>query len=101
MKRAQIDVSLEIPYGEMLDSIGSTADKNALAAALVERVRGKAEEEARRVGGRVVTDTPPEFYIRRGSHVVKGGDWFLVASRWTVDVPNAFDERHATTLLPR
>lgn len=96
MKAQMIDVELAVARGEIADSLFTTQDKNALATALIERVRGKAEEEARAVGGRLQTDTLPEFYIRRGSHVTFGGDYLLVASRWTVLVPDQFDMRRAS-----
>lgn len=91
MKDVQIDVHLEIPRGEIADEIYTTEDKDALAAEIVERVREHAVVVARNVGGTVRTDRKPEFYIRRGTHVLSGGDWLLVASRWWVTVPNWFE----------
>lgn len=104
MKDVQMDVHLEVPRGELLDIITSTKDKDALAAALVERVRDHADKVARGVGGTVRTDRIPEFYIRRGAHVTDGGDWLLVASRWWVTVPNWFDPKsmpNTTAVLGR
>lgn len=86
-----MDVHLEVPRGELIDEVRTTADKNAIAADLVERSRQHAEEVAGRVGGKLRTDRQPEWYIRRGSHVTEGGDFLLVASRWWVTVPNWFD----------
>lgn len=95
MKIVRIDVELPVEKGEIADHLYTTEAKNRLSAALVERVRGKADEEARAVGGRLLTDSLPEFYLRRGSHVVFGGDYLLVASRWKVEVPESFDPKRA------
>lgn len=91
MKDVQIDVILPIPNGEIADQIRTTVEKNMVAAEIVENSRHGAETLAARVGGRVRTDRQPEWYIRRGSHFVHGGDYLLVASRWWVTVPNWFD----------
>jgi hypothetical protein len=95
MKDQFLDVEIAIPQGELMDDLHSTAKKDALSAALVEKARVKAEEEVRLVGGRLRTDRAPEFYIRRGSHIIDGGDFMLVASRWACVVPNSFDPTHA------
>jgi hypothetical protein len=93
-----MDVELAINEAMLAENLFSTARKNALAADVVERCRVKAEQVAREVGGRLRLDRPPEFYIRRGSDLVEGGDYLLVASRWTVDVPNSFDPERAAAL---
>lgn len=95
MKDVQIDVELAIPQGEIVDAVSSTFGKNVLAKDIIDRVRQRADDEAHRVGGRLHTDRIPEFYIRRGSDVIHGGDFLLVASRWWVSVPNAFDPARA------
>ena len=98
MKTTYVDIELPVNEAGLYENITSTAQKNALAADLVERCRVKAEQVAREVGGRLRMDRAPEFYIRRGSDLVEGGDYLLVASRWAVDVPNAFDPAHAAAL---
>lgn len=95
VKTARIDIEVAIPQGELLDALTSTQAKNEISAEIIEKHRVKAEQEVREVGGRLHTDTMPEWYIRRGSHVVTGGDFILTASRWTVSVPNSFDPQHA------
>jgi hypothetical protein len=95
MKSQQIDVEVAIEEGEALDALISTGGKNVLATEIVEKHRVKAEEEVRRVGGRLRTDRAPEFYIRRGSDLINGGDFILSASRWWCEVPNVFDPAQA------
>lgn len=94
-KTTFLDVEVPIEQGELLDALTSTQAKNRLSAEIIEKHRVKAEEEARAVGGRLQTDTMPEWYIRRGSDLVNGGDYILTASRWTVLVPNSFDPKFA------
>lgn len=98
VKPAQIDVELEIPYGEILDQIGTTADKNVVATIVVERCRHEALRLAEEAGGSLNMARPPEFYIRRGSHVTFGGDFMLVASRWWCEMPNDFDPQRAAAM---
>lgn len=98
MKTAQIDVEVAIEQGELMDVLTSTSEKNKVATDIVEKHRVKAEQEARAVGGRLVTDTLPQWYIRRGSDLINGGDYILTASRWTVVVPNSFDPKRAAGL---
>lgn len=95
MKTTFLDIEVPIEQGELLDAIQSTQDKNKLSAEIIEKHRVKAEEEARAVGGRLQTDTVPEWYIRRGSDLINGGDYILTASRWTILVPNSFDPQYA------
>lgn len=98
MKTTFLDVELAVDDAALVENLTTTEQKNALATDIVERCRVKADQEARAVGGRLRMDRPPEFYIRRGSDLVHGGDYLLVASRWAVDVPNAFDSGRASSL---
>lgn len=91
MKCVKIDVESEIPEGELADVLFSTQKKNELARQVIESHRAQADAAARTAGGEVRTDTTPEFYIRRGSHVIEGGDFLLTASRWDVWVPDNFE----------
>jgi hypothetical protein len=95
VKEAKIDVEVAINEAGLVENLYTTERKEELSAELVEKCRVKAEAEVRLVGGRLRTDRMPEFYIRRGSDLVEGGDYLLVASRWHVDVPNSFDPQHA------
>ncbi len=97
MKTQQIDVEVAIAQGDLLDALNTTADKERVSKEIIDKHRAKAEEEVRAVGGRLHTDTMPEWYIRRGSDLIEGGDYVLTASRWTCSVPNAFDPAHAAS----
>lgn len=96
MKEHLIDIQVPIEMGEVADTLTTTEAKNALSAEIVEMHRVKAEQEVRAVGGRLRTDSAPEFYIRRGSHVIEGGDWLITSSRWKCEVPNSFDPEFAS-----
>lgn len=94
MKPGWIDVLLEVNSEDVVtryENMTTTEAKEAMAQELVEASRVGAEERCREVGGRLRTDSKPEWHIRRGSHILVGGDYLLVASRWQADVPNAFD----------
>lgn len=97
MKIVKIDIEQELPAGEFLDGFRSTQEKTIASKAIINQAREKADQEARLVGGRVRVDMKPEFYIRRGSHVLLGGDLMLVASRWSVEVPDSFDPHTAAS----
>ena len=97
MKTAVIDIESAIPEGELLDGITSTRAKEILAKELINSHRERADRVAREVGGTVRTDWKPGWYIRRGSHIVFGGDFILAASRWQVNVPDNFDPEQAAT----
>lgn len=95
MKDTFLDVEVAIPSAGLADNLFTTELKDELATEVVEKCRVKADEVARGVGGRVRTDRAPEFYIRTGGDLVSGEEFLLVASRWAVRVPNAFDETRA------
>lgn len=95
VKEVEIDIVSEIPAGEILDDITSTAGQQAVAKELIDSHRARADVVARSVGGQVRTDWKPGWYIRRGSHLIIGGDWILAASRWKVWVPNSFEPQRA------
>lgn len=97
MKCVKIDIESAIPEGELLDAVTSTASKNLLAKQVIDSHRHRADEVAEGVGGTVRTDRAPEFYIRRGSDILEGGDFLLAASRWEVWVPEGFDPMDAST----
>lgn len=96
MKCVKIDIESAIPEGELQDTLWSTERKNALAKEIINAHREKADAVAVMAGGSLRTDTPPEFYIRRGSDLVAGGDFLLTASRWDVWVPDNFDPQRAS-----
>jgi hypothetical protein len=96
MKCVKIDIESAIPEGELQDTLWSTERKNALAKEIINAHREKADAAAAEVGGSLRTDTPPEFYIRRGSDLVAGGDFLLTASRWDVWVADDFDPARAS-----
>lgn len=91
MKSAKIDVESAIPEGELADGLFSTQMKNKLAKDIIDQHRHTADQIARDAGGQLRTDVAPEFYIRRGSDLIEGGDFLLTASRWDVWVPDNFD----------
>jgi hypothetical protein len=91
MKDTFLDVEVAVPSASLADNLYTTELKDELSAQLVEKCRVEAEQRAREVGGRVRTDRAPEFYIRTGGDLVTGEEFLLVASRWSVVVPNAFD----------
>jgi hypothetical protein len=93
VKCVKIDVESAIPEGELADGLFSTFMKNDLAKKIIDQHRHRADEAASSVGGSVRTDRVPEFYIRRGSDLVEGGDFLLTASRWDVWVPDGFDPK--------
>lgn len=91
MKCVEIDVESAIPEGELADGLFSTSMKDELAKKIIDQHRHTADGIARDAGGELRTDSMPEFYIRRGSDVIEGGDFLLTASRWKVWVPDGFD----------
>lgn len=91
MKPWKIDVESAIPEGELADGLFSTQMKNELAKEIIDQHRETADKVAADAGGSLRTDRVPEFYIRRGSDIEKGGDFLLTASRWEAWVPNGFD----------
>lgn len=91
----KIDVESATPDGELLDAVNSTVRKNDLAKQIIDQHRHRADEVAIGAGGSLRTDTPPEFYIRRGSDLIEGGDFLLTASRWQAWVPDNFDPARA------
>lgn len=91
MKCVKIDIESAIPEGELLDGLFSTEMKNDLAKKIIDQHRHSADDAAATAGGTVRTDVAPEFYIRRGSDLVAGGDFLLTASRWDVWVPDNFE----------
>jgi len=95
MKCVKIDIESAIPEGELLDAVSSTEAKNRLAKQIIDSHRHRADTVAAEAGGELRTDTAPEFYIRRGSDLVDGGDFLLSASRWDVWVPDDFDPQRA------
>lgn len=101
MKCVKIDVESAIPEGELLDTIWTTERKEQLAKDIINSHREKADRVATDAGGQLRTDTAPEFYIRRGSDLVAGGDFLLSASRWQVWVPDNFDPAIASTMSSR
>lgn len=96
MKTAQIDVEIEMDADEI--QIG---DRN-FARQVMERMRDKADAEARAVGGTLRTDVIPEFNtmraMRPGTSFEQAREVVLCASRWTVDVPESFDPERAAAL---
>jgi hypothetical protein len=94
MKAVQLDITLEIPMSE--DDIAQTGESGFWRQVL-ERMKHDADEEAAKVGGRVVTDRMPEVaeprFAERASGIFVGGtsQWLLCASRWWVEVPESFD----------
>lgn len=94
MKDQFIDVEVPIEQGELLDAM-MKGEKDALAKEIINKHRVFADQRAAEVGGRLRLDHQPEWYIRRGSDLINGGDYILTASRWIVVVPNAFDMQHA------
>jgi hypothetical protein len=97
MKPWKIDVESAIPEGELADGLFSTQKKNELAKQIIDQHRHRADEVATSVGGQLRTDRVPEFYIRRGSDLIEGGDFLLTASRWDTWVPDNFDPERAST----
>ena len=95
MKIQMIDVESAIPEGELLDEIYTTEKKEKLAKAIIDQHRETADKIANEYGGQLRTDVAPEFYIRRGSDVIEGGDFLLTASRWQVWVADNFDPARA------
>jgi|SRR6187549_1297605 len=96
MKCVKIDIESAIPQGELIDVLWSRERKNTLAKEIINSHREKADAAASAAGGSLRTDTPPEFYIRRGADLVAGGDFLLTASRWDVWVPDTFDPARAS-----
>lgn len=86
MRIAQLDVNLEIPEHDLGLIPAGERDRY-----VVETLKAKAEDAAEEVGGRVRYDMPPEIRVGRGSHLLFGGDYFLCASRWNVEVPETAD----------
>jgi hypothetical protein len=97
MKCVKIDIESAIPEGELLDTIWSTQRKTQLAKQIIDSHRHRADAVAHEAGGELRTDRVPEFYIRRGSDLVAGGDFLLSASRWEVWVPDDFDPQRAAS----
>lgn len=91
MKCVKIDIESAIPEGELLDGLFTTNLKEELAKKIIDQHRSRADDAAHLAGGSLRTDTVPEFYIRRGSDIVAGGDFLLTASRWDVWVPDNFE----------
>ncbi len=96
MKCVKIDVESAIPEGELADGLFTTNLKDKLASKIVEQHRHTADQIATDAGGSLRTDRVPEFYIRRGSDILVGGDFLLTASRWEVWVPDNFDPQRAS-----
>jgi hypothetical protein len=80
----------------LLDAVTSTYAKNRLAKQVIDSHRHRADTVAREAGGELRTDRVPEFYIRRGSDIIDGGDFLLAASRWEVWAPDNFDPKRAS-----
>lgn len=89
-KEAQIDVEMEVPVNDYL--VGD----EAFARGLIEKMREKADAEARLAGGTLRTDRLPELNTMRATSPIFGGDLLLVASRWWVEVPESFDPGRAS-----
>jgi len=98
MKPWKIDIESAIPEGELADGLFSTEKKNELAKQIIDQHRHRADEVASSAGGELRTDRVPEFYIRRGSDLIKGGDFLLTASRWECWVPDSFDPQRAAEM---
>lgn len=96
MKSVKIDIESAIPEGELADGLFSTQKKDELAKQIINQHRHRADEVASSAGGSLRTDRVPEFYIRRGSDLIEGGDFLLTASRWEVWVPDNFDPQRAS-----
>jgi hypothetical protein len=91
VKCVKIDVESAIPEGELADGLFSTQMKEELAKKIIDQHRHTADQIVDGVGGSLRTDRVPEFYIRRGSDLIEGGDFLLTASRWEAWVPDGFD----------
>lgn len=95
MKPWKIDIESAIPEGELADGLFSTSMKDELAKKIIDQHRHSADAAALSAGGQLRTDKVPEFYIRRGSDLIEGGDFLLTASRWEAWVPDNFDPQRA------
>ncbi len=76
-----IDVTVEVPYHELPSN-----DEEA-AKTIIGLLRHKADEVCAESGARLRTDRLPEVIVKRGAHVLVGGDYVLAASRWAVVMP--------------
>lgn len=78
---AYIDVLLEVPVAQL----ARVADP---ARELWEQMRTKADQDCRAAGATLRTDVAPEVIVKQG-HSSFVGDVTLVASRWSVVVPES------------
>jgi hypothetical protein len=76
-----LDVTLEVPRDDL------TAD-GALAGVL-EKLRGKADEQCQHVGGRLRTDREPQIVVQEAEHRLTGEAYVLFATRWAAVVPES------------
>jgi hypothetical protein len=87
MKQAQIAVNIRVPLSEDSQANDPTFIRDAM-----EYMRRQAEGLAATKGGRVVTDRMPTFIKPQiAAHATFGGNWFLWASMWWVEVPDSAD----------
>lgn len=86
MKRVQLDTEIEIPFTD-IEALG----RDRATDIVLKRLRLKAYDVAAEVKGELVPSILPEIVMKRTSSVLLGGDIMLVAARWTVDVPEAFE----------
>jgi hypothetical protein len=102
VKPAYLDVLLEINSLDLVNrydaSLTNKAKAEELSRELAEASTEAAKAKAHHDGIRIFTDHgPTETYIRRGSHVLAGGDFLLVATRWKGEVRESFDPDRANT----
>jgi hypothetical protein len=89
MKRALIDTVIEhqLTWQEF-----QRLNTPQLWKEIIDGLRAQADATAAAVGGHVDPDVLPtllEPQVRK--HAIVGGDWLLFAARWTVLVPEKFD----------
>jgi hypothetical protein len=65
-RQVQFHVETHEASTDFMDFLTTTAGKNALAGEIVLKHRTIAEQRAREVGGKLVTDRQPEFNIGKG-----------------------------------
>lgn len=83
MRDVFVDIQVEVPLSE-LEPLGP----QGASRFMIERSRHEAERVvAQQKGARLRTDKAPEVEIRKGAHVLLGGEWVLMTSRWAVVVP--------------
>jgi hypothetical protein len=86
VKDAFLVVTAEIPCHETWGMSGEQ-----VATDLLRLARHKAQKTVDEVGGRLNTTVMPEVEINRGTHVLTGGDCWLVWSQWRAEVPDGVD----------